>query len=218
MPFTKGHLNRGGAIPARSANLFGRARAIHESEQRLKEWIVKDKKTFRATPQAGERLIHYSAKPLLAVQSAKQGPPTDKPNGLWVPVEGTDDWKAWCESESFSLDRMACAHELFLITEASVLRICTARQLDAFTSRYRYREEPMFRRHRLQPSIDWSQVAARYEGIIIAPYLWERRLDDRTFWYYSWDCASGCIWNAGAVRNIVALPVCTNDEAQTADA
>lgn len=39
-----------------------------------------------------------------------------------------------------------------------------------------------------------------YDG---APYQWECRLDRDTFWYYSWDCASACIWNLQAVRPLV---------------
>lgn len=32
--------------------------------------------------------------------------------------------------------------------------------------------------------IDWPQVAQHYDGIIIAPYCWEMRLDREAGWYY----------------------------------
>ncbi|QBI98814.1 hypothetical protein SEA_BOBBY_184 [Mycobacterium phage Bobby] len=50
--------------------------------------------------------------------------------------------------------------------------------------------------------IDWGKVAADYGGIIIAPYQWSRRMDPH--WYYTWDCASGCIWNLEAIESLEA--------------
>lgn len=50
-------------------------------------------------------------------------------------------------------------------------------------------------------------MAHRYDGIIIAPYVWSLRLDIDFFWYYDWDCASGVIWNSAAVSNLIPLPV-----------
>ena len=51
------------------------------------------------------RLLHYSSKPITAVYSVSQGPGLehhryDKPRGLWLSVEGEDDWRSWCEAES----------------------------------------------------------------------------------------------------------------------
>jgi hypothetical protein len=63
--------------------------------------------------------------------------------------------------------------------------------------------------------IEWRKVAERFDGIIIAPYIWQRRLDLESSWYYSWDCASGCIWNASAVREIVPMYESLVEAAQT---
>ena len=52
--------------------------------------------------------------------------------------------------------------------------------------------------------IDWPKVAERYDGIIIAPYQWSRRLDG-PMWYYGWDCASGCVWRARAVLELKSM-------------
>jgi hypothetical protein len=61
--------------------------------------------------------------------------------------------------------------------------------------------------------IDWMRVAEKHEGILIAPYLGERLTEPNEFleshkeewwrWYYSWDCASGCIWNPNAVSEFL---------------
>ena len=40
----------------------------------------------------------------------------------------------------------------------------------------------------------------KYDGIEINPYIGKAHLDNKTLWYYSWDVASGCIWNLGKVK------------------
>ena len=50
--------------------------------------------------------------------------------------------------------------------------------------------------------IDWNRVAKKYQGIIITPYIWERRLTTTCTWYYGWDVASGCIWDNKAIKEI----------------
>lgn len=50
--------------------------------------------------------------------------------------------------------------------------------------------------------LDWAAIGKLYDGIIIAPYLWERRLNGGAMWYYGWDCASGCIWNPRAISEV----------------
>ena len=50
--------------------------------------------------------------------------------------------------------------------------------------------------------IDWAEVASKYDGIIISPYQWSLRLDMEMMWYYGWDCASGCIWNISAIKEL----------------
>lgn len=49
------------------------------------------------------RLLHYSTKALTDIYSVEQclNKRHDKPNGLWVSVEGERDWKEWCTGESF---------------------------------------------------------------------------------------------------------------------
>jgi hypothetical protein len=54
------------------------------------------------------RLLHYSRLPIEAVVSKEQ---TDhfKPVGLWVSVEGPDDWKEWTAAEDFMrVDDLFC--------------------------------------------------------------------------------------------------------------
>jgi hypothetical protein len=106
-----------------------------------------------------------------------------KPIGFWYEVDG--DWRRWCLDENYRDMDSAHLHRVDL-ADCNILTIRSASELDHFHRHFRtgvdaYHEE-----------IDWPQVAAAYDGIEIAPYLWERRLTVR--WYYGWDCASGVIW------------------------
>lgn len=159
-----------------------------------------------------ERLIHYSTEPLTCVHSCQQLPSGGresaywKPRGLWVSVEGENDWKQWCESEQFSLDRFAHATQIILAPTANILRLTTPQELRDFSREHGFNPYPDLPIHlRCMHGIQWWSIAAKHQGIIIAPYLYQCRLDDDVFWYYSWDCASGCIWDATAVAELKVL-------------
>lgn len=48
--------------------------------------------------------------------------------------------------------------------------------------------------------INWSRVYQDYPGIVICPYLEKNRME--YIWYYTWDHASGCIWNPELISNV----------------
>lgn len=149
-------------------------------------------------------LIHYSQEPLTLLLPNYPHSSRDtyfKPQGLWVSVRGENDWPAWCESEDFRIDTLVHATRIMLSGKANILLLSGADMIDAFTGEYQL-EKPRYKGDR---SIDWPLVAQRFDGIVIAPYCWSRRMTEHTFWYYGWDCASGCIWNTGAVSEL--LPV-----------
>jgi hypothetical protein len=164
---------------------------------------------------------HYSQKPLtLDILRAWQptGPKHDhmpfKPKGLWLSVDGDDDWAAWCQSEEFGLDRYLFSQKVTLsgnpqgsnslrllfdrMGTGGVLHIPTVYDFDAFSEIYAMSRYPGSRNE----FIDWRLVQQKYDGIIIAPYQWSRRLADGFIWYYPWDCASGCIWNTDVIQSI----------------
>lgn len=148
------------------------------------------------------RLVHFSKDPLGEVYSCEQdGQWSLKPRGLWVSDEDCEDsWSAWCRGEEFNLENFEYAHEVVLAEDANVLTISTAMEIDEFTQRYR------------KPTsvhdyygMDWARVAADYQGMLITPYVWSRRLATNSGWYYAWDCASGCIWDASAIASVEAI-------------
>jgi hypothetical protein len=143
-------------------------------------------------------LLHFSAKPLGRIRSASQYPfPDRKPKGLWVSVG--EAWPEWCVAESFGVSRLAHVTRIELASAATILRLTDASDLIAFTDQYGELPEYLRAGTTLAPdySIAWRKVAADFDGIVIAPYVWSQR--HALHWYYGWDVASGCIWNAKAI-------------------
>ena len=132
-----------------------------------------------------ERLIHYTAQPFeLEQRCVEQEDPQTfalKPVGLWVSVD--DAWHV-AALKMFGDDELQYASLVALASDANVLRLKTVREIDDFTEQYAIIADEHF--DFLSRTIDWRRVAAEYQGIIIAPYQFERRLTQHTFWYYGW--------------------------------
>lgn len=152
-------------------------------------------------------LSHFSVRPLEKIETRdaaggfKRG---DKPFGLWVSVDGEDDWLEWCRQEDYAPEALVCRHRITLQPSARICHIKTVDELLAFTKQFGRAGEPPFLslgRSRVR-EIDWRTIGALFDGIIIAPYQWSLRLNDEAYWYYTWDCASGCIWNAAAIASV----------------
>lgn len=150
----------------------------------------------------GLTLSHYTERGTLVPEAREQpqppyGPYT-KPHGLWLSVDGERDWPTYCREAGHELENRRRRFEVRLASDANVLWLKDAWDLDDFTDEFgRY----MVPRHPA-PSIRWHAVADVYAGLIVAPYVWERRLEDHTSWYYGWDCASGCIWDPSAIETV----------------
>jgi len=163
------------------------------------------------------RLIHYSTAHLTEVRDVPQpegfGGRGDKPSGLWVSVEGDDDWRSWCEGNDFRLGHLACPTEVVLHDDTKILHLQGAAALKLFHREWAADHQPGTHRWERDFRIRWADLSKRYDGIIIAPYVWSMRLDNGMPWYYSWDCASGCIWRSRAVRELRPLAdACANAE------
>ena len=128
-----------------------------------------------------------------------------KPNGFWVSVDGNgDSWKNFIEREelpSFQQGSLKYAHEVTLCADANILYIQSVKDMREFAKAYKHDYQYpglsyVFR------TIHWDCVASEYQGIIIAPYRYELRLHPHFHWYYTWDCASGAIWDISAIAKI----------------
>lgn len=151
-----------------------------------------------------ERLLHYASKPFAGPVVSKSQVSTMKPCGLWVSVEGENDWPSWCLGENFALGALTHVHEVALVEGANILHLSSGPELQDFTLRYCEEGGRVFA-DMDRRDIRWSKVADDYQGIVIAPYQWTCRM--RLFWYYGWDCASGCIWDASAIAGVELLRV-----------
>lgn len=121
-----------------------------------------------------------------------------KPNGFWFTDDSENSWPDWCVAENFSLENLQCEHAVD-VDLSNCIRLGSALDIDDFTARF---QRPLFPGIDIK-AIDWPQVAQRWAGIVITPYIWERRFDP--LWYYGWDCASGCIWNLSAIRSVTPI-------------
>lgn len=148
-------------------------------------------------------LVHYGREPVTSVKAAGQGRHTrawqvGKPDGLWVSVEGEDDWPSWCRDNDFELPSLAVATRVILKPDAKVLLLSNTDQLRNFRDLFKTRLLPQLP----QDQIAWEDVARIYGGVVIAPYVWSLRLARGFSWYYGWDCASGCLWDPDVVDRL----------------
>lgn len=150
------------------------------------------------------RLLHYSELPLGPLKSREQAEGLDayKPRGLWVSVEGEYDWYEWASSEDFAQNKFAFCSEIILHETANILVLDTAEAVRSLWLRYGVRKGS-FAGRLFTDAIAWSAIAKHWQGIIITPYQWDCRMDDHCSWYYPWDCASGCIWDANAIKEVI---------------
>lgn len=146
-------------------------------------------------------LIHCSEEIITQVFSKSQeSGEMMKPAGLWLSVEGEQDWESWCVEEDFGINRLKYRHSIELSKDSNVLHIDNSDFLMKFGLLYRgYNDSPV------NMYLRWKEIAEEYQGIIIAPYQYSCRLELDTSWYYGWDCASGCIWDSSAIDNIRLL-------------
>lgn len=150
--------------------------------------------TERWVHHSRDRLDRFDPELLLRVQT--QG---NKPKGLWISnANAEDNWQDWCISERFRLNALKNRHEVTLRQDANILRIANSYELRDFTIKFGG-EVPDYLRSGYR--IDWPVVTELWDGILISLYLWDCRLSAGCDWYYGWDCASGCIWNARAIAD-----------------
>lgn len=154
------------------------------------------------------KTFHYSSEPEeLDVSKIYDQILFYKPNGLWFSVEDEEDdqtWKTWCEAEEFCPENLVCCHEITFKTSAKILYLKSFDEILDFTKKYNATHLFPFSKVMDESSftIDWEVISQEYDGIIIAPYCWNARLDHNTSWYYTWDCASGCIWNLNQIESM----------------
>ena len=115
-----------------------------------------------------------------------------KPNGLWYAVGNA--WLDWCKTEepewirenTFELD--VDTRDIIVLNSYSDMSLFNDTFGEAPSAVTYYK------------NINWNRVAEKYKGIEIPFYEWHLRYE--WIWYYAWDCASGCIWDLSAVKEV----------------
>ena len=131
-----------------------------------------------------------------------------KPNGFWITDDTEYCWRSWCTGEGFELAGLTHKHEV-RIDESRVLILRSEDEVVDFHRRYSFPHAwgGASGRDYTDYPIDWRRVAKAHAGIIITPYIWSLRLSERTPWYYPWDCASGCVWDASAILGVKLVAI-----------
>jgi len=116
-----------------------------------------------------------------------------KPKGLWYSCN--EEWKEWCrwdaphwyEAYNFKYDIEVDLSKMLVIRNEQDFR--------NFEQNYAADINP--RRPGRIKAINWEAVSEDYSGIEICPYLGQFRMSNSK-WYYTWDIASGCVWDSSA--------------------
>lgn len=153
------------------------------------------------------KLSHYSDHDAITPYAAEQLDKVftyEKPRGLWVSVDGEDDWHAWNQVEQWRDTGSQHRHQVTLADDHQVLVLDTIEKVMAFDQHWSRPDMFAGAQGDRWRGIDWAAFAAEYQGVIIAPYQPQVRL--RLSWYYPWDCASGCIWDPAAIKEVTLCP------------
>lgn len=130
----------------------------------------------------------------------KQQNLSPKPTGLWYGIN--DSWLDWCKSEMpHWISKNPIFYEIHLNNE-NILFLKSENDIINFSKQY---GRPLNNISGNNYLIDWSLVADEYSGIEINPYQYGCRFNLRTFWYYGWDCSSGCIWDKKGINKMIKL-------------
>lgn len=124
-----------------------------------------------------------------------------KPFGLWYGFGKS--WINWVRAEMPEWEEEFFQNTFELDLNIEKILTINKDNILSFTEEYRDKDE--IRKAIFGLCVDWGRVAEDYHGIESPKYLSDYRLDNRTHWYYSWDCASGCVWNKKAVKSITRL-------------
>jgi hypothetical protein len=117
-----------------------------------------------------------------------------KPEGLWYAIG--DEWIDWVRTEmpEWEYDNVFVLE----INEDRVKKLSSYEDIEEFTKQYGRKDFGFM-------MIDWKKVAEKYSGIEIAPYDYEARM--KFNWYYTWDVASGCIWNKEGIKSVKRVKI-----------
>lgn len=147
---------------------------------------------------------HYTSSEIInLVDVSQQYSPFRKPVGLWISDDSSFSWKDFCHMSGSFLEDLEKRYKIILKKNANILHLNSIEDILRFTDEYgcNIMGEIIGHIDERCDAIRWKEVAEKYDGIIITPYMWNWGLMRTAWWYYGWDCASGCIWNVSAIAS-----------------
>jgi hypothetical protein len=127
-----------------------------------------------------------------------------KPVGFWYSC--FNSWLNWTQDEGLFIKNYI--HKINI--KRNLLRNIKNKDKDGLLVLNNIKDLILFhkkykKRYRKMNMIEWNKVSEDYGGIEICPYFKEelkkKKLWKKLFWYWSWDVASGCIWNISILKN-----------------
>lgn len=148
--------------------------------------------------------IHNSKRKIKKLKGVVEQVSDMKPRRLWYGFD--DSWLTFIKNEMPHLEGKYF-YEID-INSCNVLQLKTERQIRLFGQEYKVIDRDLYTMDKklydlVKKSIfkiDWKRVSNEYDGIEINPYQSEMRMDNTHIWYYSWDVASGCVWNVNCLK------------------
>jgi tRNA nucleotidyltransferase/poly(A) polymerase len=123
-----------------------------------------------------------------------------KPTGIWygcgvgwLKFVEENDWESTAGSQIWSLK----------INMGKIKSLVDAKEIDRFSWKFRNMES--YIENHLDKRIDWAKVASTFSGIECCPYPVGDKTKIDNLWYYAFDMASGCIWDASAISNTILV-------------
>lgn len=137
---------------------------------------------------------HFTFSDSFVIEHMDYKQETFKPNGIWYQIDGS--WESWVSIEMPDwLVENNNKYELD-IDMSNVLVLDTLDKMYSFNTKYKVLDGERL----LFESIDWNRLSLDYDGIEIPFYMYSLRMNADFHWYYSWDVASGCIWNTSIIK------------------
>lgn len=124
---------------------------------------------------------------------------SSKPTGFWYGIDNA--WIDWCESE---MPEWVTPHRYKLDIDMSKVLVVDTIEKMRDMNKHVVNTDEYF--HKFNYDIDWTYFDKKgYKGIEIPRYMHELRMNHDFFWYYSWDVASGCIWDTSIIKSITKI-------------
>jgi hypothetical protein len=159
--------------------------------------------------QPNDRIIFSPEREINFKAPTTEQHPAGKPEGLWYGV-GPDWYNEITSNYRFAQSKYL--HQIEL-NYSKILVISDINDLWDFTETFGSMDPsfpPGTDIGASRPYIHWDLVSQRCSGIEISPFLGKEKLtwgntvnfEPNFDWYSLWDVASGCIWDASAIKSV----------------